>query len=54
MYKDYIWGGSGKGVTSLHDTYYVDLLNQLLPAIKKKYAIASHTRNFCERHGITI
>jgi hypothetical protein len=32
--------------------YYEELLKQLLPAIKRRYSIATHTFKFCVEHKI--
>jgi hypothetical protein len=44
------WKGINK--EGAFDEYYEDLFRQLLPAIRRRYSIATHTFKFCLKHGI--
>jgi len=44
-----VWKDIGKGV---YNDYYGKLLKQLLPSIKRRYSIATHTFKFCMEHKI--
>lgn len=47
--KHKAWEGIGKGK---FDNYYINLLKELFPSLKRKYDIAEHTLPFCLKHGI--
>jgi len=48
--KAKVWRDIGN--EGAYEDYYEDLLRQLLPAIKKKYNVATHTFKFCLNHKI--
>ncbi|MCJ7559789.1 DUF5131 family protein [Candidatus Bathyarchaeota archaeon] len=45
-----VWDNIGK--KGAYDDYYEELLRQLLPAVRKRYNIATHTFKFCLEHKI--